>query len=139
VNINNTNEAYSKKSHNNTYNDGNENVNSNNYREKTNYMGNNREYNHNQSNRGYVGKTNTQRDEKENVMKSISNVGNLVKLVEEDNKSVKAPLKNYTDADLTKYKYKSKPDEISRPTFVNSNLENKPSNFRELNHEGDVK
>jgi hypothetical protein len=72
-------------------------------------------------------------------MKSISNFGSLVKNVNEDNKTVKAPLKNYTDLDLTKDKYKNNTDEIQRPTFVNSNLDKKPNNFRELNQEGDVK
>ena len=32
----------------------------------------------------------------------------------------------------------AKPIELQRPTFINKNLENKPSNFVELNTQGDV-
>lgn len=71
-------------------------------------------------------------------MKSIGNFSNLVKNIDEDNKTIKAPLKNYTDIDVTKDKYKKQEDEIQRPTFKNTALENKPSNFRELDHQGDV-
>lgn len=101
----------------------------------------NNNYNNNYHGHGQRGYNNTTKpqDEKESVMKSISNFSNIVKNVNEDNKGIKAPLKNYTDVDLTKDKYKTKPDELQRPTFINTSLENKPNNFKELNHEGDVR
>ena len=128
-------------------------------------------------------------------MKSISNFGSLVKNLNEENKNIKAPLKNYTDIDLSKNDYKKerperperqerherpdrqqyenkerykerhdrpdrqerpqyenrerkeRPDRsekqeekevLQRPTFINTALENKPNNFRELNTQGDV-
>ena len=119
-------------------------------------------------------------------MKSISNFGSLVKNLNEENKNIKAPLKNYTDIDLSKNEYKKerperterqqydnkdrnkerndRPDRyerpqyenrerkertdrsekqgenevLQRPTFINTALENKTNNFRELNTQGDV-
>jgi len=91
-------------------------------------------------------------------MKSIHTFGSLVKNLNEENKNIKAPLKNYTDIDLTKpdfrkeknHHYEKKQerpvreekdnskDGLQRPTFTNSTLENKQNNFRELDHQGDV-
>ena len=77
-------------------------------------------------------------------MKSISNFGNLVKNLNEENKNIKAPLKNYTDIDLgnesQKYFTEKRPkkEEIQRPTFTNSSL-NEKKNFKELDLQGDVR
>jgi hypothetical protein len=77
-------------------------------------------------------------------MKSISNFGSLVKNLNEENKNIKAPLKNYTDIDLSqenrKYSAEKPPkrEEIQRPTFINSSL-NEKKNFKELDIQGDVR
>lgn len=93
-------------------------------------------------------------------MKSIHTIGSLVKNLNEENKNIKAPLKNYTDIDITKPDFRkernhhyekkqerpvreerekeSNRDGLQRPTFTNSALENKQNNFRELDHQGDV-
>ncbi len=86
-------------------------------------------------------------------MKSISNFGSLVKSLNEENKNLKAPLKNYNDIDLSKENYRREPkeriyrekvvqstpqDDLQRPTFSNTSL-NEKKNFKELDTQGDVK
>jgi hypothetical protein len=100
----------------------------------------------------------THSDEKETVLKSINNFGNLVKNLNEENSKIKPPTRDYTEVDFGgKYRPKredlqrpqfisnkvhkedEKPVELQRPTFVNKNIDNKNSNFVELNTQGDVK
>jgi hypothetical protein len=101
-------------------------------------------------------------------LKSINNFGNLVKSVSEENSKIKPPTRDYTEIDLGKEKYRQRENhpqqrpkfssnkvhdndssafkessppqqyELQRPTFMNKNLENKNTNFVELNTQGDV-
>ena len=70
-------------------------------------------------------------------MKSINNFGNIVKNLNEENQKIQAPKRDYNEVDM-KTSYKTNTSEIQRPQFINKNLENKQSNFVELNTEGDV-
>lgn len=71
----------------------------------------------------------------------------MVKNLNEENKNIKAPLKNYTDIDFSQDNTKREPrrekvykvqqDDLQRPTFTNSSL-NEQKNFKELDMNGDV-
>jgi hypothetical protein len=101
-------------------------------------------------------------DDKDNVKKSINNFGSLVKNLNDENSRIKAPLRDYNEVDFGNNYRKvnelqkpsfinSKPldkqeaqttianEDLQRPTFVNKNLENRGSNFVEIETNGDVK
>ena len=65
----------------------------------------------------------------------------MLKNSEENNSQVRAPKRNYTDVEVSANNYRKPFEEpqIQRPMFVNKNLENKSSNFVELDKDGDVK
>jgi len=76
-------------------------------------------------------------DEKENALKSVNNFGSLIKNTNVENEKIKAPLRDYNEIDVNQDKYKRPKDELVRPTFKNSNLENvEKSNFKELDTQG---
>jgi len=78
-------------------------------------------------------------DEKENALKSVNNFGSLIKNTNVENEKIKAPLRDYNEIDVNQDKYKRPKDELVRPTFKNSNLENvEKSNFKELDTQGDL-
>ncbi len=111
------------------------------------------------------------KDDKDNVIKSINNFGNIIKNTFEENSKIKPPTRDYTEADFSSSNYKKprthrhrddlqkpkftynkekeddlqKPqftntanEDLQRPQFMNKNLENKDTNFVELNTQGDV-
>ena len=81
-------------------------------------------------------------------MNTIKSFGKVLNDINEENRSIKDSTKGYnyvekvpySNRESTQNEYKpTVKNDFQKPMFINSSLENRPNNFKELEQTGDVK
>jgi hypothetical protein len=81
-------------------------------------------------------------------LNTIKSFGKVLNDINEENRNIKDSTKgynfeenvSYSNRQSTRNEYKpAVKNDFQKPMFINSSLENKPNNFKELDQSGDVK